>query len=642
MQLKNIFNKKTKIILMACFVAFALSLSLNLITDEALKINETSNGLLKMLIKIERSIHKDTFKTIITFCATFFLLKENSKENKKQNNYIYIKILAILFSLFTIFGCSYLTTASWKLIFNDWIQFIKATIIGVGYYIFYKVLISYIFNKVIPKINYKKSENKVFNFIFEKHSFIIPFAIMIICWLPYIIINYPGILMPDSSNQIRQYFGIKLDDLNFTNSVNLIDENVTITNHHPVVHTLVLGTCLKVGKELANDNFGIFIYTAIQTILLASALAYSIHFMKRLKANNSIRILALAIFALLPVFPFYALEITKDVPFTSLFIFYVIELYKIANDFKEKKISIKRLSLTIFISTMVCLLRNNGLYTILLSLPFFAIVNKVNRRRILCATLIVFILYESFLKIVLPAFKISNTGVREMLSVPFQQTARYVKEYGNEITKKEKKIIDKVLEYDTIAKRYNPERSDAIKNKYNKDATKEDLIKYFKLWAKQFLKHPNVYIESFLNNYYGYVYLERRNVEYIVEGIIVEQDPRINQSGMFNYSYNSNFVEQRKNFETLIKVTETLPVLSWFSNIGLNSWMLLAMMAYLLYKKQYKNIVCLLPAYSIALIYFVSPVNAYFRYALPNMFSIFLMISIFLNVIKKEENKDEK
>ena len=37
-----------------------------------------------------------------------------------------------------------------------------------------------------------------------------------------------------------------------------------------------------------------------------------------------------------------------------------------------------------------------------------------------------------------------------MLSIPFQQTARYVKYYGNDVSTEEEKVIRKVLDYDTI------------------------------------------------------------------------------------------------------------------------------------------------------------------------------------------------
>ena len=442
--------------------------------------------------------------------------------------------------------------------------------------------------------------------------------------------------MKDSTNQIKQFFGMEITERSSTNSVNLIDENVKITNHHPVLHTVILGSCVKIGKMLGNDNLGIFLYTIIQTILLASALAYIIKFMKELKTNNYIRILALLIFCFIPVFPFYAVEITKDVPFASLMIFYIIELYKIIKEYADKKLSKKRVVLIIFISLMVCLLRNNGIYVILLSLPFAAISNKLNRKNILFATLIVFVLYESFIKLLLPALKISNTGVREMLSVPFQQTARYVKEYDNEVTDEEREIIDKVLKYDTLANRYVPERSDAVKNKYNKDATSEDLKNYFKVWFRQFFKHPNVYVEAFLNNYYGYFYLEG-NIEEYTTRFIVNCDDDLTKTGEFNYSYNDEYKGERNAVKHLLNISKRMPVIYWCTNIGLNTWILLIVLGYLIYKKKYKFIVFLLPSLVTLLVCCVSPVNAYFRYELPNIFAMPLIISIFVDIIRDKE-----
>ena len=40
-------------------------------------------------------------------------------------------------------------------------------------------------------------------------------------------------------------------------------------------------------------------------------------------------------------------------------------------------------------------------------------------------------------KVILPYFKITNGSIREMLSIPFQQTARYVKNHGDEISEED-------------------------------------------------------------------------------------------------------------------------------------------------------------------------------------------------------------
>lgn len=53
-------------------------------------------------------------------------------------------------------------------------------------------------------------------------------------------------------------------------------------------------------------------------------------------------------------------------------------------------------------------------------------------------------------KAILPMAGVKPGGKQEMLSIPFQQTARYVKYYGNDVSTEEEKVIRKVLDYDTI------------------------------------------------------------------------------------------------------------------------------------------------------------------------------------------------
>lgn len=74
------------------------------------------------------------------------------------------------------------------------------------------------------------------------------------------------------------------------------------------------------------------------------------------------------------------------------------------------------------------------------------------------------ILAFSINHIIFPYLKITPGSTKEMLSVPFQQTARYIKEYSDEVTEKEKEVIDRVLNYDTLSERYDTDRSDKVKD----------------------------------------------------------------------------------------------------------------------------------------------------------------------------------
>lgn len=54
------------------------------------------------------------------------------------------------------------------------------------------------------------------------------------------------------------------------------------------------------------------------------------------------------------------------------------------------------------------------------------------------------------------------------------------------------------------------------------------------------------------------------------------------------------------------------------------------MFMYLLYIKKYKELVYLFPSFILILVCIASPVNAYFRYALPYVFALMLNLGIFI------------
>ena len=100
----------------------------------------------------------------------------------------------------------------------------------------------------------------------------------------------------------------------------LLDPNVYITNHHPVLHTVLLGGLAKIGNLMGNVNIGIFIYSIIQIVIVVFTLALTIYYMRKLKTPSIIRIITLIIYALVPVFPLYAMSVVKDVIFNCLVI----------------------------------------------------------------------------------------------------------------------------------------------------------------------------------------------------------------------------------------------------------------------------------------------------------------------------------
>ena len=78
-----------------------------------------------------------------------------------------------------------------------------------------------------------------------------------------------------------------------------------------------------------------------------------------------------------------------------------------------------------------------------------------------------------------------------------------------------------------------------------------------------------------------------------------------------------------------------IPLIGLLVNIGFNTWVILFLFNYLLYKKKYRDIIWLMPSITTILVCFASPANTYFRYALPYIFSMPLIIGLLFHSIKR-------
>lgn len=543
--------------------------------------------------------------------------------NKNYNGHWLYKGLAWLFSFFMIIGNSYKQIASWNLVFGNLMLFMGSIVILIGYYLLFKSLILILVN-YLNNLKLKYRTNIVFNFLFVKHPFISNLVIILICWLPYIVAFYPGILSPDPSNQIKQYFNI---DTHYIEGVVLIDEDVKITNHHPVLHTLLLGGSVHIGQMIGNDNFGIFIFSFFQIIILSVTLAFTIFYMKKLKMPHWFMFTSLLIYSLVPVFPLYSMSVVKDTIFTALVIIYIIIIFDFVK-YHKNKISFKKMALIIGLILLIMLFRNNGIYMIILSFPLLFLIRKDIIWKLIIILFTPLIIFQTYEKVILPYYKITPGSIREVLSIPFQQTARLVQEKGHELSSEEIKKIDHVLTYKTLAERYNPELADSVKNRYNKYTNDEELKDYFKVWFNGFLRYPGIYVQATLNNTYGYFYPGSKKWY-----VYYKYDERLKESG-FNYHYNQ-LTGLRNVLSSYGVAYPSIPIIGLMVNIAFHVWGVLFLSIYLFVNRQYKYLIYLLPTLSLILVCFASPANTYFRYAMPYVFSSIIVIAMFVSIIKK-------
>ena len=587
-----------------------ICLILGIITSYSLLFEITSKGL-----KFGRS---NTMMLTYLILAIFLFVFYKKYFNKFKGKMTY-RVISLIFSLLMVFGYSYDVAGNSSLVFGSVSIIIFSILKMIGYFVLFNTAI-HLLNDIVVKKKIKDEKLPKILSLFDKHPFLFSFIVIVICYLPYIIAYYPVIINYDAANQIKEVMGIHT---RYMDSVVLLNPNVYITNFNPIIHTLLIGGLFKVGYLIGNVNFGMFLYSIVQLIIVISVFAYSIYYLNKIKVNKKLILIILGIYALVPLFPFYAMTAVKDVIFSSLILLYCIKLY----DILKYKQTTKQYILFSLLVLLIILFRNNGIYTIVLSLPFAMILKKEIRKPILIIFIFNIAMYIGYNKVLLPSLEIANTSIREMLSVPFQQTARYAKYYGDEISDEDKKIIDKVLGYDDLGERYEPDLSDKVKNKYNKYTTDEELKEYFQVWFKYLLKRPGVYIDATINNVYGYFY-PNTSAWYIYTDL----NHKLPEAG-FDYHFNG-LNGLRSILSAYGEAFPYIPILGTIANIGMVVWIHILLLGMLIVNKMKKYIVLLLPAFSLILVCIVGPANTYFRYILPCVFALPSLILILYNELK--------
>lgn len=547
---------------------------------------------------------------------------------KERHNYFETIVKIVLSMLLTgmqIIGYSFSMQNNWDLVFQS--QMIIIWLAGsIGFFIV--ISLGYKFLDKLQDKNEGSYEITVKKVIFLA-------LILFICWLPYIILFYPGCANADVRDQLGQFFHNKA--MCWTrNHVNLINPAHSYwNNHHPVFHTLILGMFAKFGKMIGNVSVGIFCLTLIQIVLMTGLFAYIILYLKKMQVHKNVVRIIFLFYAFWPLAPLTTLSLSKDTFFTICLLIATIMLFHVLKDPAEFYKNKKNMILLIIVFILQGLFRNNGLYLLIVAFPFVLLLGKGARKWVVVSFLLPILFLGVLMpKVIFPAAQIAPGSEKEMLSIPLQQITRVLRDHGDKVSKSDKKIIEKTMcpgkDYHMLVYIYNPRVSDPVKRTYNKKQTTEQKQKFLKVWKKYLFKYPDTYVQAFLNNNYVYFYYERYERGLYYSGITVPKK-------LFLGVQNSPKTEDArlKLWNTMYAAKEN-PYIGWILNIGFYMNLFIIIAVYALIRKKYKTI----GAFSLIIlnmgINLIGPV-VYMRYA----FFFIVSIPLWIGFVK-EENKMEE
>ncbi len=333
---------------------------------------------------------------------------------------------------------------------------------------------------------------------YRKHPWLTVWIGILFFWSGHLILRYPAAMSYDNWAQLGYYFGVH-----------------TWTTAQPVFHTWLFGGFIRAGLALGSANAGLFAFVLFQSAVMAAVLSWSLFLMRGWRAPVWIRLLTFAVSCFAPYYAGYAAFPIKDFLYTACFLLLALCCMELAQDPVRFFQSGLRRALWVLGVCFMILFRKNGIYVYLPVALLMAVSWGLGCLRgkkaafwgrallapALCLILPLLLSWGAETAITL-RYDVQKDTPKEMLSLPFQQTARFVRDYGQEIPAQEQEVIRKVLDYDNLPSLYNPMTADPVKTTYRAGST-ADLAAYFRLWILQFFRHPLCYAEATWNqNYY--------------------------------------------------------------------------------------------------------------------------------------------
>ena len=316
------------------------------------------------------------------------------------------------------------------------------------------------------------------------------------CWIPCILIRFPGNYDPDTWQQLLQTYGL-----------------TARSDHHPWFDTLLFSAFWRLGDAFGSHQVSLFLYGILQMAATAATFSYTLLFLKRCGVGRRVRTAAFLFWAFYPFVPALAQTMAKDMVNGWIFllyaVFYLEYLMKSGRKENEKtgergwKDTAKFIAAGIFLS----LTKKTGIYIFVLS-SVLLVVCLLRRAKqilrlgaeILSVVLVCIFFWQG---VCLPAMGVAKGDSKELMSVPSQQIAWYLTNYGDTLTKEQKEILAGVYDdTDGMTANYNPVRADATKSHWREDSTKQERSRFYHLYLELLRKHPGNFLMSFCANIY--------------------------------------------------------------------------------------------------------------------------------------------
>ena len=521
--------------------------------------------------------YTNSILSVFLFLGLYFFLKKALEMDyaKAGRGWFYPGITGTLFSLCMVFGSQLDLKGSVP--FKEGRLWISIFILAVLFTLIIRYLWEVMAGRKQKCISKKNSGFEALGQRIDLRSLGIRAAVIFLCFLPVFLAVYPGFFVYDAQEEYLQ----------------VVTRN--FTTHHPLIHVLLLGGMIQLVYKLSGSvNLGIACYTILQMTVMSVIFAWCVEKLKLRGLGKISRILLTLYFGVCPVLVMFSLCSAKDGLFTGLLLVMVVLLQELC---KEPEAFLKNWRKMTFLSVStlgMMMLRHNGFYAFCVFALLLTFYLRKEIKKALIYPVGVILIYMLCNAVLTGLFHADHGENQEMLTVPISQMARVYADEKDTLPAKDKEILYQYLSDEALA-HYTPKVSDGVKIHFNNEAFAADKGSFFKLWAKWGASHPFTYLNAWFMTSYGFWYPD--TIIDVYRGNTVFTFT-YEDSSYFGYEVEEPGLRESKipwldelyRKMSLEIAQQKLPVVSMLFSPGFFFWMMLFLLGYLCYLKEFKSV----------------------------------------------------
>ena len=318
------------------------------------------------------------------------------------------------------------------------------------------------------------------------------FLAILVCWLPWIIVCWPGVLRDDTIAQFMQSAGYK-----------------AYYAQHPLFDTLIFGLFWHIGYALHDPMLGMGIYVAVQAIAFALNVALIVCYLRKLGAARSLLLVVTLFFACCPAIVGAVPTISKD-SLHAVFLMPLAVIFTEACLTRGAVLARNPVRAALIVLIICCALsKRTAVMVIVASFLILIIAAKRKRDRIAAAicVLAALTISQGIIEPALERATHAEAGTsKEAAALILHPISRVAAHHPERITPQEWRELGHVVDLHASAAHYVSYRTDETAWYVNPNATPSQWAGAAKAWCAIGLREPGEYLRTYGNLTLGWYY----------------------------------------------------------------------------------------------------------------------------------------